>query len=120
MTELPISNASVGLPNYFGHMMAPEAHKMDILPPPHLPYDVLDFMQTTDLVLDDIETLEFDFDAGFPSFFEGLETAETRQQTEQDDGSEIAQDAEGTASRREAFERSPWYVYTKANFTIRL
>ncbi|KAF9638877.1 hypothetical protein BFW01_g9774 [Lasiodiplodia theobromae] len=89
--------------------MAPEAHRMDILPPPHLPYDVLDFMQTTDLVLDDIETLEFDFDAGFPSFFEGLETAETRQQTDQNDGPEIGQDAEETASRREAFERSPWF-----------
>ncbi|KAL1650677.1 hypothetical protein SLS58_000795 [Diplodia intermedia] len=66
---------------------------MDILPPSHLPYDVLDFMQTTDLVLDDIETLTFDFDAGVPLFFEG---------------SEDPQGPDETASRREAFEKSPW------------
>ncbi|KAK7725135.1 hypothetical protein SLS57_004048 [Botryosphaeria dothidea] len=94
-------------PNNFG-FTTPEVHLMDNLPTAHLPYDVLDFMRDTDFLLDEIDTLDFDFNAGLPSFPQGPAPIGERQHLNRD-GSGNLQQQEGTVSRIEAFKKSPWF-----------
>lgn len=96
-------------PNNF-NFTTPEVHLMDNLPTAHLPYDVLDFMRDTDFLLDEIDTLDFDFNAGLPSFPQEPAPIGERQHLNRDDGPGDLQQQEGTVSRIEAFKKSPWYV----------
>ncbi|EKG17705.1 Transcription factor fungi [Macrophomina phaseolina MS6] len=74
-----------------------------------MPYDVLDFMRDSDLLLDEIDTLDFDFNVGLPAFHHGPTSIETSQQAEPGSCTSDVQGQEGTISMIEVFKRSPWF-----------
>ncbi|KAL2690420.1 putative transcription factor with C2H2 and Zn(2)-Cys(6) DNA binding domain [Phyllosticta citricarpa] len=92
--------------------MAPEFDLTQSLPSVQVPYDLLDFMNQSDHLIENIDT--FDFDLGLDSF-PIFDASEPRDVAVTESGAAAAEDQASSKSRFEIFKRTPWFWNPSSN-----